>query len=266
MKQFGFETNIERRSPFTGNVFMIDRMTSDWAEAHPLDVDGYIEQVYQKYQTMAQENPQLAVWAVSREQLRKMWDDVLGDINPRGNAKLYPNQNGQQQPALMEVWHKAGDYWRSGLRLGDVLPEQAPACKITRLEDGGWIALFPKDKHLLSDNEPLMNVTEGAAAPANHDDRNLDRGTELSAAQPTLSTQQRQPRAVSKRRNRRQKQNDNYPTLQFDTESEPVIDSATCRRILAGVGAAAVTLVMIHFFGLLGPALIGLLAGGLLKG
>jgi len=167
MKQFGFETNIEHRSPFTGNVFMIDRMTSQWAEEHPLDVDAYIEQVWQKYQAMAQENPHLAAWAASREQLRKMWNDVLGDMNPRGNAKLYPNRDGRQQPALMEVWLKAGDYWRRGLRLGDVIPAMVPSFKITRI--GGddqlierysaadkagtaWISLGDCDMHLLTDS------------------------------------------------------------------------------------------------------------------
>lgn len=167
MKQFGFETNIERRSPFTGNVFMIDRMTSQWAEEHPLDVDAYIEQVWQKYQAMAQENPQLAAWAASREQLRKMWDDVLGDMNPRGNAKLYPNRDGRQQPALMEVWLKAGDYWRRGLRLGDVIPAMVPSFKITRIGSDdqlierysaadkagtAWISLGDCDMHLLTDS------------------------------------------------------------------------------------------------------------------
>jgi hypothetical protein len=49
----------------------------------------------------------------------------------------------------MKVWHKAGDYWRRGLRLGDTLPYIVPMTTITRLEDG-WIALFPKDKHLLA--------------------------------------------------------------------------------------------------------------------
>ena len=49
MEKFGFTTNIERRVPGTGKVYMIDRMTSDWSVAHPLDVDGFIEDVYQKY-------------------------------------------------------------------------------------------------------------------------------------------------------------------------------------------------------------------------
>lgn len=36
-------------------------------------------------------------------------------------------------------------------------------------------------------------------------------------------------------------------------------------KIIAAIGAVAVTLIMIHFFGLLGPAIFGLLVGGLLK-
>ena len=38
------------------------------------------------------------------------------------------------------------------------------------------------------------------------------------------------------------------------------------RKVIAIVGAVAITLLMIHFFGLLGPAVFGLLAGGILKG
>ena len=59
MEKFGFTTNIERRVPGTGKVYMIDRMTSDWAVAHPLDVDGFIEDVYQKYLMMAEDDPSL---------------------------------------------------------------------------------------------------------------------------------------------------------------------------------------------------------------
>ena len=148
MTQYNFTTNIEKRMPTTGEVFFVDRMTSDYAQAHHFDVDAFIESVFQKWQDC-----ETIGFRETREALRRQWDKTLGERNPRGNASLYPNKNGEKHPALMEVWHKAGDYWRRGLRLGDVLPAVVPPCKITRTEEG-WIALFPKDMHLLEQSLP----------------------------------------------------------------------------------------------------------------
>lgn len=148
MTQYNFTINIEKRMPTTGEVFFVDRMTSDYAQAHHFDVDAFIESVFQKWQDC-----ETIGFRETREALRRQWDKTMGERNPRGNASLYPNKNGEKHPALMEVWHKAGDYWRRGLRLGDVLPAVVPPCKITRTEDG-WIALFPKDMHLLEQSLP----------------------------------------------------------------------------------------------------------------
>ena len=139
-----FETNIEKRMPDTGKVFFVDRMTSDYATAHPFDVDEYIESVYQKFAGTE--------FAESREDMRRMWTAVLSVKSQRGDASLYPNRNGGKHPALIEVWGKAGDYWRRGLHIGDVLPAIVPGCKITRLDNGEWIALFQKDADLLNTN------------------------------------------------------------------------------------------------------------------
>ena len=49
-------------------------------------------------------------------------------------------------------------------------------------------------------------------------------------------------------------------------EAEQAAREEERRKIFAAVGAVAVTAVMIYFFGLLGPAVFGLLCGGLLKG
>ena len=49
-------------------------------------------------------------------------------------------------------------------------------------------------------------------------------------------------------------------------EAEEYAREQERRKIFAAVGAVAVTAVMIYFFGLLGPAVFGLLCGGLLKG
>lgn len=148
MTQFNFTTNIEHRMPTTGKVFCIDRMTSDYAEQHPLDVDGFIESVYQEFAGTEFEE--------SRETLRGIWTAVLSVTSPRGDASLYPNDNGARRAAAMKVWHKAGDYWRRGLRQGDTLPDMVPMTNITRLGDGAWIAMFQKDAHLLEDGHSVQ--------------------------------------------------------------------------------------------------------------
>lgn len=97
-------------------------MSNYWAtrEVMTFDVDKFIADVHKKYEQMAQENPALAAWAKTEEELQQLWDSVLNDHRPGGDASLYPNQHGPQ-PALMEVWHKAGDFWRAKYRLGDKL-------------------------------------------------------------------------------------------------------------------------------------------------
>ena len=150
MTQFNFTTNIEKRMPTTGKVFCIDRMTSDYAYQHPFDVDGFIESVYQEFAGTEFEE--------SRETLRSIWTAVLSVTSPRGDASIYPNKDGRKRAAAMKVWHKAGDYWRSGFRHGDTLPDMVPMTKITRLDGGAWIALFPKDEHLLESEECRENA------------------------------------------------------------------------------------------------------------
>ena len=190
MTQFNFTTNIEKRTTDTGKVFFVDRMTSDYAEQHPLDVDGFIESVYQEFKGTEFEEP--------REVLRKVWVDVMSDMNPRGNASLFPNkklpetQQPQRRAAAMKVWHLAGDYWRRGLRITDTLPCLVPGCKITRLEDGGWIALFPKDKHLLTTTQPVEPRTEDEC----HTDITENTDTKVAEPQPEQPEPKPEPRQL----------------------------------------------------------------------
>lgn len=141
MEKFDFTTNIEHRMPATGEVFYVERMTSAYAELHPFDADEFIENVYREFLETDFEE--------SRETLYDIWTATL-QMPEGGDAAVYPNKGDAHRAAAMKVWHKAGDYWRRGLRLDDTLPDVVPACRITRLDDGGWIALFPKDAHLLS--------------------------------------------------------------------------------------------------------------------
>ena len=185
MRQFDFTTNIEKRMLQTGKVFFVDRMTSDYAEQHPLDVDGFIESVYQEFEGTEFEE--------SREDLHRVWRAVLSVTSPCGDASLYPNNDGAHRAAAMKVWIKAGDYWRRGLRLGDTLPEIVPGCKITRLEDGGWIALYPKDVYLLNEelrvkSEEFLAVqaSKGRAATATNE-------TDITTANSTDETDNIEP-------------------------------------------------------------------------
>ena len=313
MEKFGFTTNIERRVPGTGKVYMIDRMTSDWAVAHPLDVDGFIEDVYQKYLMMAEDDPSLNGWVRSREELHRLWIMVLSCKNPAGDTSLYPNRDGRQDPACMEVWHLAGDYWRRGLRYGDVLPERCPSFRITRLTDGGWISLSPKDLHLLTDADEATSCEHLAASEqrvydCEHEPVYSDPIAEIIAEAvqdepvvirssatgpscvPSVASDHRssataqepleQPTVQPKRHARRKRAStgsvlrqaqEPYLVGELVEPQEPVSDAFVdnderLRKVIAIVGAVAITLLMIYFFGLLGPAVFGLLAGGILKG
>ena len=67
------------------------------------NVDAFISDVYNRFCGTPNEE--------SREDLQELWDKVL--TMPRGgDASLYPNAHGPR-PALLEVWHKAGDFWRA---------------------------------------------------------------------------------------------------------------------------------------------------------
>jgi len=362
MRHFNFETNIQERMPQTGKVFFVKRMTADYAECYPFDVDGFIEDIYQKYQQMAADDPTLAAWAKTREELRRQWVKTLSVTRPSGDATIYPNRDGRQEPALMEVWHKAGDYWRCGLRIGDTLPKIVPPCRITRLPEGGWIALFPNEMHLLEEsNLPKIDggddaandfdndlesvstvidamaedaaeasVAESAACEAESSvltddtdgDGNTDEdrhqcdvedvtaevspvsasplgvgdvqvreqeatetnasaavGIDLATApepfvspEPVPEVPMSQREILAERRHQRRLERERMQRSYEERmerealEAEQAAREEERRKIFAAVGAAAVTLVMIYFFGLLGPAVFGLLCGGLLKG
>lgn len=302
MTQYNFTTNIEKRMPTTGEVFFVDRMTSDYAVQHPFDVDGYLEQVYQKWQAC-----ETIGFRETREALRRQWDATLGERNPRGNAALYPNKNGEKHPALMEAWHKAGDYWRRGLRLGDVLPAVVPPCKITRTEEG-WIALFPKDMHLLEQQadqpaKPETEVTAPAVEPAEQEQPEVcpvvfpQEPQEQQAADPTPTPplewegngcasrpcQQREQelQALAERELQRQLHRSSSRRLSdgqrqdIDRYTDESEQPATARRKptdrrllkpLAVAAASVVACIVIYETGLLIPmGLIGLATSGLVK-
>ena len=142
-------------------------MSNYWAtrEVMTFDVDKFIADVCKKYEQMAQENAALAAWAKTEEELRKLWDAVLNVRRPGGDASLYPNQHGSQ-PALMEVWHKAGDFWRAKYRLGDKLLCDQNGAALSSAELG-WIAKAKAEGN--TENDDILydsnHATEGGLLP-----------------------------------------------------------------------------------------------------
>lgn len=303
MKNWGFATDIELMVPGTNKVYAIQRMTSDYAERHPFDVDAFIERVYQKYQQIAAEDPQCAAWARTREELKKQWVMTLGCTRVSGDATIYPNRNGRQEPALMEVWTKAGEYWRRGFHLNDTLPDRVPLMKITRQNDGSWIALAPKELHLLDEPQvvadplPCPDAAVAAAEPKEEEcilpNYNFTHSEEPKpepvqpceiestaaftepdlfqrVTEPEIIQTVRQRNAEARRRRREEreaKQRAYEEQMEREAqEAEQCAREQERKKIFAAIGAAVITLVLIYFFGLLGPAVFGLLAGGVLKG
>ena len=270
MAQFNFTTNIEDRMPDTGKVFCIDRMTSDYAQAHPFDADAFIESVYQEFAGTEFEE--------SREVLHDIWTAVLSVKSQCGDASLYPNKNGARRAAAMKVWLKAGDYWRRGLRIGDTLPDMVPMTTIIRLDDGSWIALFPKDMHLLDSEEYRVKSEESTEhepklaveQPTNSAEREVIETTtdctNCTDDEPVVIDQPR-PRRQRKPHVEHQPSAISHQPSSIDHQTSAISHqpSATLKA-LGMVAAATVALLVIYETGLLIPlGLIGLATGGILK-
>lgn len=215
-------------------------MSNYWAtrEVMTFDVDKFIADVCKKYEQMAQENAALAAWAKTEEELRKLWDAVLNVRRPGGDASLYPNAHGPQ-PALMEVWHKAGDFWRAKYRLGDKLlcDQNGAALSPTEL---GWIAKAKAE----TEEQFYSNHTENGPAAAGEANMEPNFITDL-----TLGGAVRE---------------DSEPI--FETEEQ---EESAGRKVLRGAGylaAASVAIILVYQTGLIIPlGLIGLATSGLLK-
>lgn len=223
-------------------------MSNYWAtrEVTTFDVDKFIADVHQKYEQMAQENPALAAWAKTEEELRKLWDAVLNDRRPGGDASLYPNAHGPQ-PALMEVWHKAGDFWRAKYRLGDTLLCDQNGAALNPMELG----LIAKAKAVVKDNlttetkeQVYSHHTENENAPAAAGHANTK--TNITTDQGAASREARQPI--------------------FETEEQ---EKSAGRKMLRGAGylaAATLAIIIVYQTGLIIPlGLIGLATSGLLR-
>ena len=85
------------------------------------DVDDFLQAVHDKYEQIAIEDASARSWTRDMASLRRVWDAVM-QMPPQGDASLYPNRDGRREPALIEVWIKAGDFWRAaGFKQNDEL-------------------------------------------------------------------------------------------------------------------------------------------------
>ena len=241
-------------------------MSNYWAtrEVMTFDVDKFIADVCEKYKQMAQENPALAAWAKTEEELRKLWDAVLNDRRPGGDASLYPNQHGPQ-PALMEVWHKAGDFWRAKYRLGDTLLCDQNGAALNPMELG----LIAKAKAVVKDNltteiqtseaanvapdlKHLCNDAANDAAPAAAGDTNTK--TNITTDQGNASREARKPILEKPKQ------------LELFEEEEEESAGRKLMRSAGYLAAASVAIILVYQTGLIIPlGLIGLGASGLLR-
>lgn len=271
-------------------------MSNYWAtrEVMTFDVDKFIADVCKKYEQMAQENAALAAWAKTEEELRQLWDAVLNVRRPGGDASLYPNQHGPQ-PALMEVWHKAGDFWRAKYRLGDKLLCDQNGAALSPAELG-WIAkakasgntedviflcdsnhateggLLPTENNLQAKPE---DATPAAAGDTNTETNIItDEGTaSREARQPILENNDEPKDIEAKPKPKRRPKKAAEPKPQqlslFDKELQAEEEEPAVNKLMRGAGylvAASVAIILVWQTGLIIPlGLIGLGASGLLR-
>ena len=118
--------------------------------------------------------------------------------------------------------------------------------------------------------EPVPVVSPAAAEvePSPVTDGIGNQAIDIVVVSPRPTERERNAAARQRRREQREAQRHSYEArlAQEAAEAEAYARQQERRKIFAAVGAAAVTLALIYFFGLLGPAVFGLLAGGLLKG
>ena len=239
-------------------------MSNYWAtrEVMTFDVDKFIADVCKKYEQMAQENPALAAWAKTEEELRKLWDAVLNVRRPGGDASLYPNAHGPQ-PALMEVWHKAGDFWRAKYRLGDKLlcDQNGAALSPTEL---GWIAKAKAE----TEEQDYSNHTENAPAAAGEANTEPNFITDFTLggavredSEPIFENIQRRKKKVAEPKPQQ--------LSLFDQELQEEQEEPAANKLMRGAGylvAASVAIILVYQTGLIIPlGLIGLATSGLLR-
>ena len=146
----------------------------------------------------------------------------------------------------------------------------SPSCSIEDSDTEGTGTSVPSADAGTARMEPVPVVSPAAAEvePSPVTDGIGNQSIDIVVVAPRPTERERNAAARRRRREQREAQRLSYEArlAQEAAEAEAYARQQERRKIFAAVGAAAVTLALIYFFGLLGPAVFGLLAGGLLKG
>lgn len=241
-----------------------------WAtrEIHDFDVEEFISQVADKYEQVAQEDSHFSGIVRDRDSLRRLWHKVMA-MPLRGDAALYPNANGRREPAMMEVWHKAGDFWRAKYRDGDRL-----LCDQNDLPLYDWMVKAIIASQTATEETPVLIDETPEEAPELIDETpELIEEAHVPAGSPAVAPADEAPMSAtalphSSLYMSRERQ-DAEVELLFGSHSDTHDDSHHKHQWLkfAGLTAAAcVSLLVIFGVGLIIPlGLAGLTMSGLVK-
>ena len=264
-----------------------------WAtrEIHDFDVEGFISQVADKYEQVTQEDSHFSGIVRDRDSLRQLWHKVMAMPN-HGDASLYTNSNGRREPAMMEVWHKAGDFWRAKYRDGDrllcdqnslplydwmvkaIIASQTATEETSVPADSPAIAPADETPVLVDKTPEEAPVPAGSPAEAPADETpELIEETPVSAGSPAMATADEAPVPAaplphSSLYMSRERQNAEVELL-FGSHSDTHDDSHHKHQWLkfaSLTAAACVSLLVIFGVGLIIPlGLAGLTMSGLVK-
>lgn len=103
----------EQENPVIG--IQRDKINKAWIasiEVNVFDAEKFIEEVWAKYVGTEHE--------VEITKLQELWRKVMA-MPPQGDPSLCPYVPGEPHLAFMDIWAKAGDFWRAMYRVGDIL-------------------------------------------------------------------------------------------------------------------------------------------------
>lgn len=227
-----------------------------WAskQVGTFNVDAYIDEVYNKYAGTPNEE--------THEDLHQLWNKVLS--MPRGgDASLYPNAHGPR-PALLEVWHKAGDFWRAGFRSGDTL-----ICdQYGSPQDSQMLALINQCKDIA---EAEANNHTDANAEVPTDAQNGPQGDDITADSHTPHPTDETPSQPTNDRSAIDTDTTDtedpwlHPTPADDDKKKSAFIRFFSHKVTKGIGLVVATFAVWHLGIALPFAIIGGMSLGFIK-
>ena len=135
-------------------------------------------------------------------------------------------------------------------KLGEIFPDAVKDGEVD----------FDKLKKAVDKNEVVLPVKESIIMPLNNIEHEVKEPTPHQTQREILAERRHQRRLERERQQRSYEERIEREAR----EAEEAASKEQQKKIFAAVGAVIITLVLIYFFGLLGPAVLGLLAGGIL--